>query len=143
MINLEMPKKFAMAVNQAHQVSTEIFRPISRKYDQAEHEFVAFEQAHAPTPEQVTSKAQFHLDPDAGLRDAGGAVEQPFDIRGMVKPGAEQPGRTNWEELSKVIAESKADPSGQIEFRFPTPDDLGGTHGLWIDTGSAKKFAPC
>jgi acyl-CoA dehydrogenase len=38
-INLEMPKKFAMGLNQAHQVSTEIFRPISRKYDQAEHEY--------------------------------------------------------------------------------------------------------
>jgi acyl-CoA dehydrogenase len=38
-INLEMPKKFGMIINQAHQVSTEIFRPISRKYDQAEHEY--------------------------------------------------------------------------------------------------------
>ncbi|HEV7193436.1 MAG TPA: acyl-CoA dehydrogenase family protein [Jatrophihabitantaceae bacterium] len=38
-INLEMPKKFGMVVNQAHQVSTEIFRPISRKYDRAEHEY--------------------------------------------------------------------------------------------------------
>ncbi|MGI8760358.1 MAG: acyl-CoA dehydrogenase family protein [Jatrophihabitantaceae bacterium] len=28
-----------MIVNQAHQVSTEIFRPISRKYDSAEHEY--------------------------------------------------------------------------------------------------------
>jgi acyl-CoA dehydrogenase len=34
-----MPKKFDMVVNQAHQVSTEIFRPISRKYDRAEHEY--------------------------------------------------------------------------------------------------------
>jgi acyl-CoA dehydrogenase len=38
-INLETPKKFAMLVNQAHQVATEVFRPISRKYDQAEHEY--------------------------------------------------------------------------------------------------------
>ncbi len=38
-INLEMPKKFDLLVNQAHQVSTEIFRPISRKYDRAEHEY--------------------------------------------------------------------------------------------------------
>jgi hypothetical protein len=58
----------------------------------------------------------------------------------MMGPGAEQPGRTNWEELSKVVAESQADPSGRIEFRFSTPDDLGGTHGLWIDVGGAKKF---
>ncbi len=38
-ISLETPKKFEMIINQAHQVSTEIFRPISRKYDQAEHEY--------------------------------------------------------------------------------------------------------
>ena len=38
-ISLEVPKKFAMLVNQAHQVATEVFRPISRKYDQAEHEY--------------------------------------------------------------------------------------------------------
>jgi acyl-CoA dehydrogenase len=38
-INLETPKKFDMLINQAHQVSTEVFRPISRKYDRAEHEY--------------------------------------------------------------------------------------------------------
>jgi acyl-CoA dehydrogenase len=38
-ISLETPKKFGMLVNQAHQVSLEIFRPISRKYDRAEHEY--------------------------------------------------------------------------------------------------------
>src|SRR3989440_11877396 len=38
-INLEIPKKFEMLVSQAHQVATEVFRPISRKYDRAEHEY--------------------------------------------------------------------------------------------------------
>ena len=38
-INLETPKKFGLLINQAHQVATEVFRPISRKYDQAEHEY--------------------------------------------------------------------------------------------------------
>jgi acyl-CoA dehydrogenase len=38
-INLEVPKKFSLLVNQAHQVATEVFRPISRKYDQAEHAY--------------------------------------------------------------------------------------------------------
>ena len=39
MINLETPRKFAALVGQAHQVATEVFRPISRKYDQAEHAY--------------------------------------------------------------------------------------------------------
>ena len=38
-INLEIPKKFGMLVNQSHQVATEVFRPNSRKYDIAEHEY--------------------------------------------------------------------------------------------------------
>jgi hypothetical protein len=44
-----------------------------------------------------------------------------------------------WQELSTVVAESKADSAGHAEFRFDVPDDLGGAHGLWMDTGSAKK----
>jgi acyl-CoA dehydrogenase len=39
MINLETPKKFKPLAGQAHQVATEVFRPISRKYDVAEHEY--------------------------------------------------------------------------------------------------------
>jgi acyl-CoA dehydrogenase len=39
MINLETPKKFKPLAGQAHQVATEVFRPISRKYDQAEHAY--------------------------------------------------------------------------------------------------------
>src|SRR6201994_2652360 len=39
MINLEIPKKYKPLANQANQVATEVFRPISRKYDTAEHEY--------------------------------------------------------------------------------------------------------
>ncbi|WP_040797843.1 acyl-CoA dehydrogenase family protein [Nocardia higoensis] len=39
MINLELPKKLRASANQAHQVAAHIFRPISRKYDLAEHEY--------------------------------------------------------------------------------------------------------
>jgi acyl-CoA dehydrogenase len=39
MINLETPKKFVPLVSQAHQVATEVFRPISRRYDLGEHEY--------------------------------------------------------------------------------------------------------
>ncbi|MEE2057599.1 acyl-CoA dehydrogenase family protein [Rhodococcus artemisiae] len=39
MINLELPKKLKASANQAHQVAAQIFRPVSRKYDLAEHEY--------------------------------------------------------------------------------------------------------
>jgi acyl-CoA dehydrogenase len=38
-INLEIPKKFKPLASQANQVATEVFRPISRKYDEAEHTY--------------------------------------------------------------------------------------------------------
>nr|MBA2522187.1 acyl-CoA dehydrogenase [Solirubrobacterales bacterium] len=39
MINLEIPRKFEPLVGQAHTVAVEVLRPISRKYDAAEHEY--------------------------------------------------------------------------------------------------------
>jgi acyl-CoA dehydrogenase len=39
MINLETPRKFTALVAQAHQVAEEVLRPISRKYDLAEHAY--------------------------------------------------------------------------------------------------------
>ncbi|HSY15671.1 MAG TPA: acyl-CoA dehydrogenase family protein [Jatrophihabitantaceae bacterium] len=38
-INLEVPAKFKLIVEQSHQVAVEIFRANSRKYDLAEHEY--------------------------------------------------------------------------------------------------------
>ncbi len=37
MINLELPKKLQGLQKMAHQVAEEVFRPIARKYDLAEH----------------------------------------------------------------------------------------------------------
>ncbi|HEY1133700.1 MAG TPA: acyl-CoA dehydrogenase family protein [Nocardioides sp.] len=39
MINLETPKKHRALVEQAHQVAMNMLRPISRKYDRAEHSY--------------------------------------------------------------------------------------------------------
>ncbi|MDQ1104188.1 acyl-CoA dehydrogenase family protein [Nocardioides zeae] len=39
MINLETPKKHRALVDQAHQVAMNMLRPISRKYDRAEHSY--------------------------------------------------------------------------------------------------------
>lgn len=39
MINLEAPKKAGALINQAQQAAAQVLRPISRKYDQAEHSY--------------------------------------------------------------------------------------------------------
>ncbi|MET7990002.1 acyl-CoA dehydrogenase family protein [Amycolatopsis sp. NPDC005232] len=41
MINLEVPKKAGTLINQAYQAAAQVFRPISRKYDRAEHTYPA------------------------------------------------------------------------------------------------------
>jgi acyl-CoA dehydrogenase len=41
MINLEVPQKAGALINQAYQAAAEVFRPISRKYDRAEHTYPA------------------------------------------------------------------------------------------------------
>jgi hypothetical protein len=44
-----------------------------------------------------------------------------------------------WSEQPRAIAQATADRSGRAQFRFDTPDDLGGLHGLRVDAGGAKK----
>ena len=38
-MNLQYPKKFKMLIDQAHEVALNVLRPISRKYDKAEHAY--------------------------------------------------------------------------------------------------------
>jgi hypothetical protein len=79
------------------------------------------------------------------------AIQQPVSVRGT----GLTPGKThalNWttvtgnrvagngfDEHSRVIAQATADATGAAEFRFTVPDDLGGTHGLWIED-AGKRF---
>ncbi|MGV9820792.1 acyl-CoA dehydrogenase family protein [Nocardia xishanensis] len=65
MINLELPKKLRASANQAHQVASEIFRPISRKYDLAEHEYPV---------ELDTMAAMVEGLADSGTQKIGGAA---------------------------------------------------------------------
>ena len=60
MINLEDPKRFRGLVDQAHQVAAEVLRPVSRKYDTAEHSY----------PKELDMLAAL-ID---GMNDAGGAT---------------------------------------------------------------------
>ncbi|MEV5649857.1 acyl-CoA dehydrogenase family protein [Nocardia sp. NPDC052254] len=64
MINLELPKKLRASANQAHQVAAEIFRPASRKYDLAEHEYPV---------ELDTMAAMVEGLADSGTQDISGA----------------------------------------------------------------------
>lgn len=63
-MNLETPKKFTGLVNQAHQVAEQYFRPLSRKYDKAEHAY----------PKELDLLAALLDGMNAGSPDAVGAT---------------------------------------------------------------------
>lgn len=71
MINLELPKFLRAGAAQAHQAAAEIFRPISRKYDLAEHEY----------PRELDTLASM-MD---GMADGGNALSGASGGRGNEK----------------------------------------------------------
>ncbi len=86
-INLEVPKKFGMLINQAHQVATEVFRPISRKYDAAEHEY----------PKELDMLASL-ID---GMNASG---ETNTGARGVRRDATEDTGNRNGSNMSGVLS---------------------------------------
>lgn len=89
MINLELPKKMKAASNQAHQAAAQIFRPISRKYDLAEHE----------RPVELDTMASLV----EGLADAGLAASGATMGRGSAKKAEGNVNGGNMASLLNVI----------------------------------------
>jgi hypothetical protein len=104
-------------------------------------------------PEQQAQDTVRMLPPQGELvaTPAFSGVNEPVVVRGQgFEPGKvlqlnwtrvvgnRMTGR-GWEEVSTVIAEAKADAAGRVEFHFTAPDDLGGAHGLWVESGGEKK----
>jgi acyl-CoA dehydrogenase len=83
MINLETPKKHRALVEQAHQVAMNMLRPISRKYDLAEHEY----------PRELDMLAAM-IDglSESGAAEGAGATgvrrDEAADDKGTVRNGA-------------------------------------------------------
>ena len=88
MINLEVPKKFEPLVGQAHMVAVEVLRPISRKYDVAEHEY----------PKELDMLAAL-ID---GLDDGGGA--SGAGAAGVSQADKSDDGNRNGSNLASVLS---------------------------------------
>lgn len=90
MINLETPKKVRPLIDQAHQVAMNMLRPISRKYDSAEHEY----------PKELDMLAAM-IDglADSGASEGAGAA----GVRRDDKP-EEKPGNRNGANLASVLS---------------------------------------
>ncbi len=104
-------------------------------------------------PQSQAQKTVRVLPPQGELVSAPhfSAVGEPIKISGQ----GFTPGKTyklNWthaagsrvsgkgyEVSGQEIAEAKADASGHLEFSFKTPDDLGGTHDVFVQDGAKKQ----
>jgi acyl-CoA dehydrogenase len=78
---LEVPKSLKLIVNQAHQVAKHVFRPISRKYDRAEHAY--------PKELDLLAALMDGLSAGGGQRSAGvDAVQREAGTGDGVRNGA-------------------------------------------------------
>ncbi|MDQ3572103.1 MAG: acyl-CoA dehydrogenase family protein [Actinomycetota bacterium] len=87
MINLETPKKFKVLSEQAHQVALEVLRPISRKYDLAEHSY----------PKELDMLAAL-ID---GMNDSGGS--QGAGAAGVKQDVASDEGNRNGSNMASAL----------------------------------------
>jgi acyl-CoA dehydrogenase len=88
MINLELPRKFAPLVGQAAQVATEVFRPISRKYDREEHA--------RPKELDMLAAVIEGMEDGAGIGGAGAA--------GVRRSGGDDTGNKNGSNMSTALS---------------------------------------
>ncbi len=100
MINLEVPKKFVPLVKQAAAMADEVFRPISRKYDLAEHAY--------PTELDLMSAVIDGMS-DSGAGQGAGATgsarakDAPAGV-GAGRRAAAGTGNKNGSNLSSVLS---------------------------------------
>ncbi|MGV9826911.1 acyl-CoA dehydrogenase family protein [Gordonia sp. NPDC003429] len=82
-INLELPKKYDSAVEQAHLAAEHLFRPISRTYDLAEHEYPKELDELGKLAAQARAKAR---EADAADKSSGpkAGVVNGANIRGVL-----------------------------------------------------------
>lgn len=86
MINLENPKRYRGLVEQAHQVAREVFRPVSRKYDRAEHQY----------PVELDTLAALLDGMNDGAEEAAGV--------GSVKRGEKEEGVVNGRNMAVTMS---------------------------------------
>lgn len=106
-----------------------------------------------PPPEAQTQTSVRNLPPQGGLvaEPSFATVGTPLTVTGEgFTPGksyalnwttvtGNRVSGSGWDETPRVITEAKADASGKLTFAFDAPDDLGGSHNLWVDDDGVEK----
>ncbi|WP_280422991.1 acyl-CoA dehydrogenase family protein [Nocardia carnea] len=106
MINLELPKKLRASANQAHQVAAQIFRPISRKYDLAEHEYPVELDTMAAMVDGLSDSGTQKISGAAGGRsDEGeGPATMPVNANGGNMSALLNALETSWGDVGLMLS---------------------------------------
>ncbi len=92
-----------------------------------------------PPPGELAATPRFSaIGAAAEVRGAGFAPGKNYQLNWTTVTG-NRVAKNGWDESSRVIAQARADTSGNLAFRFDVPDDLGGAHRLWVQDGATKK----
>ena len=81
-INLELPKKFNANIDQARQAALQVFRPISRKYDLAEHEYPVELDTLAALYDGLAEAGQAGAGAAGGRADAAKVRPEGYNVNG-------------------------------------------------------------
>jgi hypothetical protein len=91
-----------------------------------------------PQGDLVATPAFSGINEPVVVRGEGFAPGESLKLSWSRVVGNRMTGR-GWQEATDVIAESRADAAGRVEFRFKVPDDLGGSHTLSVDSTRGKR----
>ncbi|MFC6707631.1 acyl-CoA dehydrogenase family protein [Flexivirga alba] len=100
MIDLEVPKKFIPLLKQASGLADEVFRPISRKYDLAEHEYPRELDLMSAVIDGLSDSGASQ---GAGARTTSGGAKEPAGV-GAGSRGAKTKETVNGSNLSSVLS---------------------------------------
>ncbi|MEE2031225.1 acyl-CoA dehydrogenase family protein [Rhodococcus chondri] len=103
MINLELPKKLKASANQAHQVAAQIFRPVSRKYDLAEHEYPVELDTMAAMVEGLNDSGQGAAGATLG-RDSKSTTAESGNANGGNMAGLLNVLETSWGDVGLTLS---------------------------------------
>ncbi|WP_265447302.1 acyl-CoA dehydrogenase family protein [Flexivirga meconopsidis] len=110
MIDLEVPKKFVPLVKQAAGLADEVFRPISRKYDLAEHEYPRELDLMSALIDGLSDSGASQ---GAGARttSGGGAKEEPAGVGAgtKAKSGGENKNGSNLSSVLSIMETCRGD----------------------------------
>lgn len=130
MINLEVPKKFVPFLDQAHSVAEQILRPISRKYDTAEHEYPKELDIFAALADGLNAGSETGAGA-AGDRGHGGKSETKGNRNGGNMSTALAIMETCWGDLGLVLSLPRQGLGNSAIAAVANDEQLARYKGAW------------